>query len=43
LAQQLLKVKGVGKTKDEAFRNSFSAIKATDPVLVEFVNQQETK
>jgi hypothetical protein len=39
----IIKVKGVGKTKDEAFRNSFSAIKATDPVLVEFVKSTRDK
>ena len=39
----LIKVKGVGKTKDEAFRNSFNSINSSDPALVEFVKTTREK
>jgi len=39
----IIKVKGVGKTKDEAFRNSFSTINTSDPSLVDFVKSTREK
>lgn len=39
----VIKVKGVGKTKDEAFRNSFSSINSSDPTLVDFVKKTREK
>ena len=38
-----IKVKGVGKNKDEAFRNSFNTINSNDPALVDFVKTTREK